>query len=80
MLRHELDDIARLLDLVEQWLRVNDESRDLLTDWLRLLGGHPAGAPTAGSVIDGLGQTSVTLHRILRAGAPDTGRVHPPAR
>ncbi len=80
MLPHELDDIARLLDLVEQWLRGDDEGRDLLTDWLRRLGDQTTSTRTAHRVIDELGATSVTLHHILRADTPDTRHTHPPTR
>lgn len=73
MMLDELDDIVRLLDLVEEWLRLDEAARDQLADWLP---DARATTATAWPVIDELGQASVKLHRILRAGIPDTGHTH----
>jgi hypothetical protein len=74
MMRDELDDIARLVDVVEDWLRWRADARDLLTDWLASSASRPRSV-AAWAVIDQLGTLSVKLHRLIRAG---TGHVHPP--
>jgi hypothetical protein len=74
----ELDDMVRLVDLVEDWLRFDDVACDLFTDWLFAACTDPDDEPNAKAVIDELGSASVKLHRILRAGIPDTGHTHPP--
>jgi hypothetical protein len=78
MLPHELDDLVRLVDLVEEWLRFDDVAGDLFTDWLIAACADPDRDPTVQDVIDALGATSVKLHRILRAAVPDTGHRNPP--
>jgi hypothetical protein len=78
MMLDELDDIVRLVDLVEEWLRFDDVACDLLTDWLIAVSCDPGSDPTAQGVIDELGKASVKLHRILRAGTPTAGHAHPP--
>ncbi len=78
MMLDELDDVVRLVDLAEQWLRFDADARDLLTDWLVSSCTCPGGIPTAWDVIEELGTVSVKLHRLVRAGIPDTGHVHPP--
>ena len=79
MMLDELDDIVRLLAQVEQWLRFDDVACDLFTDWLIAVSCEPGPEPCAQDVIDELGAQNVKLHRILRAGIPNTGHVHPPA-
>lgn len=74
MMADELDDIARLLDLVEEWLRLDEVARDLLADWLAdATAGWPA---TAGTLIDALGVAAVKLRRIA-AGVPAAGHAAP---
>lgn len=80
MMLDELDDIKRLLTLVEQWLLFEETACYLLTDWLIAVSCDPGPQPTANAVIDELGALSVKLQRILRAGIPDTGHAHPPTR
>jgi hypothetical protein len=77
MMLDELDDVVRLVGLMEEWLRFDDVACDLLTDWLIAVNCDPGPDPCAHGVIDELGATSVKLHRILRAGIPDTGHTHP---
>lgn len=74
----ELDDIKRLVNLLEEWLLFEESACDLLTDWLIAVNCNPGPEPTAKGVIDELGTLGVKLHRILQAGIPDTGHVHPP--
>jgi hypothetical protein len=78
MLLHELDDIARLVDLVEQWLLLDEPARYLLTDWLIVAAGNPHTVATAQDIVERLGTLSVKLHALVRAGTPDTGHIHPP--
>jgi hypothetical protein len=79
MMLDELDDIARLVDLVEQWLLLEQAAYDLFTDWLIASTPAPRGVATAQDVLDQLGTLSVKLHALLRPGIPDTGHIHPPA-
>jgi len=76
----ELDDIKRLVNLLEQWLLFEESACYLLTDWLIAVNTNPDHSPSAQTVIDQLATLGVTLHRILAAGTPDTGHVHPPAQ
>jgi hypothetical protein len=78
MMPDELDDLVRLADLVEEWLRFDDAAADLLTDWLTTTGHAPGNRSAAQAVIDEFGTLSVRLHRILHAGVPATGHTHPP--
>jgi hypothetical protein len=78
MLLDELDDIKRLVDQLEDWLRFDEAACDLLTDWLWAVNCSPEVDPTAQQVIDALGRLSVQLGGILRAGVADTGHIHPP--
>lgn len=78
MMPDELDDVARLVDLVEERLRWRVDARDLLTDWLASSCSCPGRVPAAWDVIDQLGTVSVKLHRLIRAATGDTGHVHPP--
>jgi len=79
MLLGELDDIVRLIDLIEEWLRMDDLARDQLSQWRLAIADVCTGPDPAWPVIDELGTVSVTLHRIVRAGIPDTGHLHAPA-
>lgn len=78
MMLDELDDIKRLVNLLEEWLLFEESACYLLTDWLIAVNGNPRHDPSAQTVIDELGALGVKLHRILQAGIPDTGHVHPP--
>jgi hypothetical protein len=79
MMLDELNDIVGLVDLVEEWLRFDATAVDQLTDWLAETTCRPATPNATRAVIDELGSVSVKLHRIVRAGIPDTGHIHPPA-
>jgi hypothetical protein len=74
MMLDELDDIARLAGLIEDWLLFEEDACYLLTDWLML----STRTATAQDVIDQLGKLSAQMHAIVRAGIPDTGHIHPP--
>lgn len=74
----ELGDIKRLVNLLEEWLLFEESACYLLTDWLIAVNCLPGPEPSAQGVIDELGALGVKLHRILRAGVPDTGHTHPP--
>jgi hypothetical protein len=78
MMLDELDDLVRLVDLAEEWLRFDADARDLLTDWLVSRSSCPRSVPMVWAVIEELGTVGVKLHRLLRAGIPNTGHVHPP--
>jgi hypothetical protein len=78
MMLDELDELVRLVDQVEEWLRFDDVACDLFTDWLIAASCDPGPDPSAQGVIDELGTLSVKLHRILRADIPTTGHTHPP--
>jgi hypothetical protein len=78
MMLDELDDIKRLVALLEEWLLFEESACYLLTDWLIAACTHPGREPSARDVIDELGALSVKLHHILRAGIPATGHHHPP--
>ena len=74
MMLDELDDIARLAGLIEEWLLFEEDACYLLTDWLIL----STRGGTAQNIIDQLGKISAQMHAIARAGIPDTGHIHPP--
>jgi hypothetical protein len=74
MMLDELDDIARLVDLVEEWLLLDEAAVDQLTNWLDSANHLHRKVP---DILEGLGTVSVTLHQILRAGIPDTSHAHP---
>lgn len=76
----ELDDIKRLVALLEEWLLFEESACYLLTDWLIAASCEAGPEPSAKGVIDQLGALSVKLHHILRAGVPDTGHAHPPTQ
>jgi hypothetical protein len=71
----ELDDIVRLVDLVEEWLLLDETAVDQLTYWLDTADHLNRNVQ---HVVDELGTISAKLHQILRAGIPDTGHAHPP--
>jgi hypothetical protein len=77
MMLDELDDIKRLVVLLEEWLLFEESACYLLTDWLIAASYDLGREPSAKDVIDELGALSVKLHHILRAGVPDTGHAHP---
>jgi hypothetical protein len=77
MMLDELDDIKRLVALLEEWLLFEESACYLLTDWLIAASYDPGREPSAKGVINELGALSVKLHHILRAGVPDTGHAHP---
>jgi hypothetical protein len=79
MMLDELDDIKRLVNVLEDWLRFEESACYLLSDWLLAINCDPGPQPPAQGVIDELGALGVKLHRILSAGIPDTGHTHPPA-
>jgi hypothetical protein len=74
----ELHDIANLIGKIEDWLLFDEEACDLLTYWLWAANCDPTADPHARHVIDALGILGATLQRILRAGIPNTGHIHPP--
>jgi hypothetical protein len=78
MMLDELDDIKRLVNVLEEWLRFEESACYLLSDWLLAVNCDPAAEPSARDVIDQLGTLGVMLHAIVQAGVPDTGHVHPP--
>jgi hypothetical protein len=78
MMLDDLDDIKRLVNLLEEWLLFEQDACYLLTDWLIAVNANPGREPSAQTVIDELGTLGVTLHRILQAGIANTGHVHPP--
>ena len=83
MMLDELEDIKDLVNVLEQWLRFEDSSWYLLTDWLIAINNHDPDdcgepEPSAQNVINALAALSVKLHHILAAGIPDTGHTHPP--
>jgi hypothetical protein len=78
MMGDELDDIVRLVDLFEEWLRFDESMRDQLDDWLADTSWCPATTKQAWDVIEDLGSVSVQLHSILRAAIPATSHIHPP--
>lgn len=78
MMLDEIDDIKRLVNLIEEWLLFEESACYLLTDWLIAVNCLPGPEPSAQDVIDELGALGVKLHRILQAGIPPTGHTHPP--
>lgn len=78
MMLDELDDIKRLVNLLEEWLLFEESACYLLTDWLLAVSRDPWAKPSAQDIIDELGTLGVKLHGILHAGIPDTGHRHPP--
>ena len=78
MILDELHDIVYRIDLVEEWLRLDADAQDLLGDWLLARTSCPDPVAATWTLIEDLGTQSVKLHRLIRAGIPDTGHVHPP--
>ena len=70
MLLDELDDIVRLVDLVEEWLRFEEVACDLLTDWLISVSCAPGPQPVRA------GRHRRARHP-QREAAPHPARRHP---